>query len=240
MELNNLRDIAHHCLHLCNSTNVDAVVFSYAAEADAFVTNNPEMWKKKLEENGIKCLIKSPGSVKQGEKVVVDGSSFGSNWTKWEKKWEKQQQAVCIYNIDGLDSSVLKEMVAGHGKMILSIDKIRILSNKNLEKELKDSNQELVESAVKKELRNIVISLLLSSPMSGAEIVKVLYEKFRVFISPGMLYPALHELEKTGLLEFEYKLKNKIYRVKEKHHAEILLKDYVKVNSLLSQVLVAD
>jgi len=73
--------------------------------------------------------------------------------------------------------------------------------------------------------------------MSGIEIVKILYEKFKVFISPGMLYPTLHELEKKGLLKFEYKLKNKVYSIQEKEQAIILLKNHVRVNSLLSQLL---
>ena len=76
--------------------------------------------------------------------------------------------------------------------------------------------------------------------MSGTDLVKLLYSKFKVFVSPGMLYPTLHELEKKGLLKYEYKLKNKIYSVQEKEQAKILLKDHVRVNSLLSQFLVND
>ena len=112
-----------------------------------------------------------------------------------------------------------------------------MLSDKNLEREINELNPEIIENLVKKELKNIILSLLLSKPMSGTDLVKILYQKFRVFISPGMLYPTLHELEKNGLLTVEYKLKNKIYSVQEKKQAELLLKDHVRVNSLLSQFL---
>ncbi|MBI2672677.1 PadR family transcriptional regulator, partial [Candidatus Woesearchaeota archaeon] len=125
-------------------------------------------------------------------------------------------------------------------RMILSIDKIRMLSDKNLEGEINNLNPEVVESLVKKELKNILISLLLSKPMCGVDLVKLLYEKFKVFISPGMLYPTLHDLEKEGLISYDYKIKNKIYKVNEKNNAELLLKNHVQVTSLLSKFLVKD
>ncbi|MEK6868852.1 MAG: PadR family transcriptional regulator, partial [Nanoarchaeota archaeon] len=107
------------------------------------------------------------------------------------------------------------------------------------EKEIEELNPEIVENLVKRELKNVVLSMLLTRPMSGTDLVKLLYSKFKVFVSPGMLYPTLHELEKKGLLKYEYKLKNKVYSVHEKEQAELLLKKHVKVNSLLSEFLVS-
>ena len=80
----------------------------------------------------------------------------------------------------------------------------------------------------------------MSKPMSGTDLAKILYQKFKVFISPGMMYPTLHELEKNGLLKYEYKLKNKVYSVQEKAHAKLLLKKHVRANSLLSEFLTID
>lgn len=237
MEINQILGFANHCLHLCNNSNIEEIVLSYLVDADAFVTNNVKEWEKKLNENEIKCLIKKPHNAKQSEKIVVDGSSLGMDFEKWELKWKNQSRAICIYNIDKIDPSILSNLVNAHDKMLLSIDKIRMLSDKNLEKEINGLNPEIMENLVKKELKNIILSLLLSKPMSGTDLVKILYQKFKVFISPGMLYPTLHELEKNGLLTFEYKLKNKIYTVQEKEQAELLLKNHVRVNSLLSQFL---
>jgi len=238
MEINQILSAANHCLHLCNTSNIEEIVLSYVIDADAFVTNDVKIWERKFDEKEIKCQIKNPNNVKQSEKIVVDGSSLGTAANDLEKKWLKQTKAICIYNIDSLDPLILKHLVDAHDKMLLSIDNIRMVSHKNLEEEIEDLNPEMVESLIKKELKNIIISLLLSKPMSGTDLVKILYQKFKVFISPGMLYPTLHELEKKGMLKYEYKLKNKIYSVQEKEQAKILLKTHVRVNSLLSQFLV--
>ena len=238
MEINEILSSAGHCLHLCNNSNIKEVVSFYLMDADAFVTNNTEAWKKMLNENEIKCQIKNPNEIKQNERIVVDGSSLGKDFEKWEKKWAKQGKAICVYNIDELDPSILKNLVNAHDKMMLSTDNIRMLSDKDLEKEIDDISPKIFENLVKKELKNIILSLLLSKPMSGTELVKILYQKFKVFISPGMLYPTLHELEKNGLLKFEYKLKNKIYTVQEREQTRLVLKKHVRANSLLSEFLI--
>lgn len=231
-------NLARHCLHLCNNSNIEEIVFSYVIEADVFVTLNGEFWEKKFKENNINCRIKRPGVVNPKERIVVDGSSLGEELELWEKKWEKQAQIICIYNIDKLDPSKIKDLVNIHDKMVLSVNKIKMVSDKNLEKEINNLSPELIENLVKRELKNILVSLLLTKPLCGTDLVKILYQKFKVFISPGMLYPTLHELEKEGLLKYEYKLKNKVYSIKEKEQAEILLKNHAKANSLLSEFLV--
>ncbi|MEK7732527.1 MAG: hypothetical protein AAB363_11790, partial [Planctomycetota bacterium] len=93
MEIDKVLSLAEHCLHLCNNSNIKEIVSSYLMDADAFVTNNAEAWKKMLNENGIKCQIKAPDEIKQNERIVVDGSSLGKDFEKWEKKWAKQGKA---------------------------------------------------------------------------------------------------------------------------------------------------
>ncbi len=237
MEINEILGLAHHCLHLCNNLNIEEIVFSLVMDADVFVTTNTEFWEKKFKDHQIYCRIKRPGMVKPGERIVVDATSLGQEFMLWENKWKKQAQVICIYNIDKIDHTILKDLVALHDKMILSVNKLRVLSDKNVEKEINALGQEMVENMVKRELRNCLVSLLLVQPMCGTDLVKLLYQKFRVFISPGQLYPTLHELEKEGLLTYECKLKNKVYHIKEKEKAELLLKNHVKANSLLSELL---
>ncbi len=238
MEINQIINLAHHCLYLCNNSNIEEIIFSHVIDADIFVTADTEFWKKKFNEYQVNCLIKRPGIFKDAKKIVVDSSSLGQNFEFWEKKWEKQAQVVCIYNIDKLDSSKIKNLIKIHDKMVISINKIRILSDKNLEREINNLSPETVENLIKRELKSILISLLLTKPMCGTDLVKILYQKFKVFVSPGQLYPTLHELEKEGLLKYECKLKNKIYSIKEKEQAEVLLKTHVKVNSLISEFLI--
>ena len=238
--LNEIISLTKHCLHLCNNSNMEEIVFSYLLDADAFVTNNLETWKKKFEEREIKCRIKNPHETREEEKIVVDGSSLGQDFEKWEKKWSKQNQVVCIYNLDQLDRPILTRLVEIHDKMILSINKTRVLSDKNLETKIENLNPEIIDDVVKRELKNIVLSLLLSEPLCGTDIIKILYQKFKVFISPGMLYPILHELERGGLLKCEYKLKNKIYSVQKKEQATFILEKRNEVNFLVSKFLVND
>lgn len=238
MKINQIISLTHHCLHLCNNFNIEEIVFSYVMVADAFVTSNTEFWEKRFKQLQINCRIKRPEAVKPNERIVVDGSSLGQDLMLWEKKWETQPQVVCIYNIDKINHSILKGLVEIHDKMILSVNKVRMLSDKNLENEMNNFSPEIVDGLIKKELKHILVSMLLSNPMCGTELVKLLYQKFKVFISPGTLYPILHELEKEGLLKYEYKLKNKVYCIKEKELAEVLLKNHVKANSLLSDFLI--
>ena len=240
MIINEIMNLTTHCLHLCNNSNIEEIVFSYLIDADAFVSNDIEKWKKLFDEKEIKCPIKKPDEVKQSMRIVVDGASLGNDFEKLEKRWKNQKKAICIYNIDKIESSILKGLVDAHDKMLLSIDKIKILSDKHLEKEIDNLSSEIIEGLVKRELKNLILSLLLSKPMSGTDLVKLLYEKFKVFISPGMLYPTLHELEKRGLLKYEYKLKNKVYSVQEKEQTKLLLKKHVRANSLLSEFLVSE
>ncbi len=238
MEINQIISLSNHCLYLCNNSNIEEVVFASLIDADVFITNNIEKWQKKFDDNKIKCPINLPNKIKQNECMVIDGSSLGKDFERLERKFEKCNKAICIYNIDELELVRLKQLVALHDKMLLYTNNIKMFSDKNLEKEIDGLNPEFIENLVKRDLKNILLSLLLSKPMCGTDLVKILYKKFKVFISPGMLYPALHELEKIGLLKYECNLKSKIYSVQKKEEVKSLLEKCIKVNSFVSRSLV--
>jgi len=238
--INEIINSTKHSLHLCDNTNFKEIIFTYLLDYDVLVTKDTEFWKEEFSKNKINAKIKNSNSkLGKEEKVVVDGSSLKDNFSKYEKNLERQLQVVCVYNLNKLDSSIIKELVACHDKMILSVNNIRMLSNKdfNVEKRLEGLDPEIVEKLVKKELKNILLGVLLKEPMSGTELVKTVYTKFRVFVSPGMIYPALHELKKEGLLKYEYKLKNKIYSIAQEEQAKILLDKHTEINSLIFQSL---
>ena len=239
MDINEIINSTKHGLHLCDNTNFKEIIFAYLLDYDVLITENTKFWKEEFSKNKINAKITTPDSKLGKEKAVVDGSSFKNNFLKYEKKFEKLPQVVCVYNLNKLDSSIVKELVACHDKMILSVNNIRMLSNKKLdvEKRLEGIDPEIMEKLVKKELKNILLGVLLRKPMCGTELVKALYVKFKVFISPGMIYPTLHELKEEGLLKYEYKLKNKIYSVAQEEQAKILLDEHTKINSLISQSL---
>jgi len=239
MEINEIINSTKHCLHLCDNTNFKEIIFAYLLDYDALITENTKFWKDEFSKNKINAKIKTPNSKLGKEKIVVDGSSFKNNFLKYEKKFEKLPQVVCVYNLNNLESSTIKELVACHDKMILSVNNIRMLSNKKLdiEKRLEGIDPEIMEKLVKKELKNILLGVLLRKPMCGTELVKVVYTKFKVFISPGMIYPALHELKKEGLLKYDYELKNKIYSIIQEEQTKTLLDEHTKINSLIFQSL---
>lgn len=239
MNINEIINSTKHCLHLCDNTNFKEIIFTYLLDYDVLVTKNTEFWKEEFSKNKINAKIKTPNSKLGKEKAVVDGSSLKNDFLKYEKNLEKLQQVVCVYNLNNLDSSIIKELIASHDKMILSVNNIRMLSNKefDIEKRLENLDSKITEKLVKKELKNILLGVLLKKPLCGTELVKAVYTKFKVFISPGMIYPALHELQKEGLLKYEYELKNKIYSIVQEEQAKILLDEHAKINSLISQSL---
>ena len=240
MDINEIMGSTKHCLHLCDNTNFKEIILAYLLDYNVLITENTKFWKEEFSKNKINAKIKNSNSkLKKSEKVIVDGSSLKNNFLKYEKKLGKLSQVVCVYNLNNLDSSIIKELVACHDKMILSVNNIRMLSNNSLnaEKRLGGLDPKIVEKLVKKELKNILLGVLLRKPMCGTELVKILYVKFGVFVSPGMIYPSLNELKEEGMLKYEYKLKNKIYSIVQEEQAKILLDKHTEINSLIFQSL---
>ncbi len=241
MKAEEILEFAGHCLHLCNSHNFEETIVSHLLESDSsvFVTNDVYEWQKSFEEKGLPVQVKKPEELKgfRGRKIVVDSFSLGDDFMKWERQWNGIDRVVCVYNMDKLAPAIMEKLVDAHDKMVLSVNNVRMLSSQNLGKEMESVSPELIERVVKKELDNVVLSLLMTNPMCGSELVKVLYQKFKVFVSPGTLYPTLNELGKRGLLVYEYKLKNKVYSVKEKKKVEAVLKKQAEASLLVTQLL---
>jgi len=155
MDINEIINSTKHILHLCDNTNFKEIIFTYLLDYDVLVTKDTKFWKEEFNKNKINAKIKNPNSKFEKEKVIVDGSSLKNDFLKYEKKLEKLPQVVCVYNLNNLDSSIIKELVTCHDKMILSVNNIRMLSNKdfNVEKRLENLDSKIVEKLVKKELK---------------------------------------------------------------------------------------
>lgn len=68
------------------------------------------------------------------------------------------------------------------------------------------------ENIVRKNLENIILYSLKKQPMCGYDIIKTVFQRFHVLISPGSVYPLLYSLEDKGILKAEIeKEKTKIY-----------------------------
>jgi len=55
----------------------------------------------------------------------------------------------------------------------------------------------------------LILSILRRKPAYGYEMISVIAGEFRVFISPGSLYPILHRLEHSGFVKGEWDVPNR-------------------------------
>ena len=74
------------------------------------------------------------------------------------------------------------------------------------------------EEVVRKNLENIILHFLKKQPMCGYDIIKTVFQRFHVLMSPGAVYPLLYSLKERGILETEIKVgeRTKIYSVTKK------------------------
>lgn len=54
-------------------------------------------------------------------------------------------------------------------------------------------------------IENIVLSLSQQHPVCGYDIIKIVFQRFNVLLSPGTIYPLLYSLEEKGVLKAEVK-----------------------------------
>lgn len=144
---------------------------------------------------------------------------------------------LCAYDVSRLKQEDIKALVKGHDKLILTTDEVTLLSSEALD-EL-DLSDDSVERFVREYLDLVVLALILNTPMCGTEIIDVVHRRFNVLLSPGTIYPLLHELEENGLLKMEYMLKKKVYRPARGGEVRIgsMLKTHLKANEFLHKFL---
>lgn len=69
---------------------------------------------------------------------------------------------------------------------------------------------EAEERHVKENLGDIVLSMLKQQPMCGYDVIKVIFQKHRVLVSQGRVYPLLFSLEGKGIIKGEIKKDTRI------------------------------
>ncbi len=60
--------------------------------------------------------------------------------------------------------------------------------------------KQMPERVTKSLLDIIIMSLMVGSSMSGYDILRIIYERFKVLLSPGTIYPMISTLEVKGLV----------------------------------------
>ncbi len=75
---------------------------------------------------------------------------------------------------------------------------------------------EVRKKYAKKSLDVITLGFLKKRPMSGSELIELIYNEFGVFLNASSLYPILYRYNKEGLLKVEKEKKKKIYTITKK------------------------
>ncbi|MFH1774932.1 MAG: helix-turn-helix transcriptional regulator [Methanobacteriota archaeon] len=181
--------------------------------------------------------LKTVGSRKL--RIVVDAGSIETGHEKREEFLTKNENnsALCTYDVSKLKPEMIERLVASHDKLILTTDDVTVLSSESL-KELDVAN-EFIERFVKEYLDMVVLALIVRKPVCGMDIINIVHKNFNVLLSPGTIYPLLHELEENGLLECEYGIKKKIYRPVRSSEAKIrsILGEHLQTNEFLNRFL---
>ena len=257
-----------HTLHLyssdMNKYAIQAPFLVAAKEGAVYVTNEaPATVMKEFEGLGIELSVIKPeelgglATTDRGLRIVVDAGSINpsvlrrlsrtreaiakyidhSEREKYLTKSCKDCFILCTYDIGGLSPDLVKQLVASHDKLVLTTTDTTMLAAESLDRA--GFPAESVQRFVKDELESIVLALTLREPMCGTDIIKTIHSKFNVLLSPGTIYPLLHDLEKKGLLKCEYGVKTKTYKPMAGAEEKIrkMLEEHVKASRFLSRFL---
>jgi DNA-binding PadR family transcriptional regulator len=234
-------------------------------ETAVYVTNEgPAAVMKEFEGLDIKLSIIKPeelGGVRttdRGLRIIVDAGSIDPSALrglggrargaiaryiehipreKYLAERSKGCRILCTYDMGKLTPDLVKQLIESHDKLVLTTSDATMLASESLDKA--GITGESVERFVKDDLEPIVLALMLREPMCGTDIIKTVHDKFGVLLSPGTIYPLLHDLEKRGLLRCEYGVKTKMYKPAEGSEERIkkLLDEHVKASRFLSSFL---
>jgi len=146
----------------------------------------------------------------------------------------KNNIALCMYNISRFPPERIQKLAASHDRLILNTPDITVLSGENV-----DVTDATIERFVKEYLDVVVLAMIASKPMCGTDIVDIVHRNFNVLLSPGTVYPLLHRLKKEGLLECECSIKKKVYKPVKGREANILriLEEHSLANEFLTDFL---
>jgi predicted transcriptional regulator len=259
-----------HTLHLYSSDVSKYAIqapFFAAAEGEevVYVTNDdPEAIRREFGGFGIKLSVIRPEELEglggRGIRLVIDAGSIDPavlrkmrprarealkgfiDHTMRERYLAenfKEHLIMCTYDMGKLTPELVKQLAALHDKLMLTRSDATIVAAESLDRA--GLSAESVQQFVKDELETIVLALLVREPMCGTDIIKTIHTKFGVLLSPGTIYPLLHDLEKKKLLTCEYGVKTKTYRPVKGAEGKIrgLLEEHVKASMFLSRFLQA-
>jgi len=99
--------------------------------------------------------------------------------------------------------------------------------------------KEFKESIIKTLLPHIILTEAASHPVYGYDIIRLIRQRFGVYLGPSTVYPALNDLEKQGFIESDWDIPNgrprKIYTLTRK--GTLLLKQTSTVLAYVNQMI---
>jgi len=264
-ELGGLR----HTLHLYSSDMSKYAIqapFLTAPEGEevVYVTNDdPHTVRREFERLAVKLWVIRPEELqglagRSGMRLVIDAGSIDPavlpkmrprarkalegfiDHTMRERYLAercKKSLIMCTYDVGRLTPELVKQLAALHDKLMITRSDATIVATGSLDRARPSA--ELVQRFVKDELDTIVLAFLVREPMCGTDIIKIIHNEFGVLLSPGTIYPLLHDLEKRKLLKCEYGVKTKTYEPIEGAEERIrqMLEEHVKASRFLSRFL---
>ncbi len=205
-----------------------------------YLTNeDPKIVRKKLSKPQLLVTqTKEAYKIPKYKTVIIDGASIKEEdkFTEYQKHRSLGQSILCTYDISKLSSEKIRELVEQHDKLILTTDNTTVISAKSFsKKDLTDNG--MIDDFVKKELKTIVLALLIQKPMCGTDIKRKIFEKFDILLSSGTLYPLLHDLEEKNLLICHNGIKTKTYTPVDKKKVEDILNEHIEAKNFLTSFL---
>ena len=252
-----------------SDVNKHAIQASFLATVEAgsavYVTSeDPETVNRAFKGSNVKLMIIRPEELgklltgDRGLRVVVDASAIDSSEVKRMESRVRTRAGkyidhlrrekylaescrshtiLCTYDIGKLTPELVRDLATFHDKLMLTTSDATLLAAESLDRA--GIPQEAVQRFVKDELESIVLALLLREPLCGTDIIRTIHNQFDVLLSPGTIYPLLHDLEKRRLLKCEYGVKTKTYKPAEAAGEKIrkMLEEHVRASSFLSRFL---
>lgn len=149
--------------------------------------------------------------------------------------------ALTAYNTASIDNESIKSLIDLHERVVISTQNqfTALLPNfatkqeLNIESSLDTVSEEVVEEFIKKNLENMVLSILYQEPMCGYDVIKTISRRYHVFLNQATIYSTLYSLEKGGILKNETMPDNKtkvfILTDDGRNVAKNKLRDFTKV-----------
>jgi DNA-binding PadR family transcriptional regulator len=90
------------------------------------------------------------------------------------------------------------------------------------------------ERALKSFLDILILTEIAKKPLSGYDVISVIFKRYRFLISAGTIYSLLYKLERDGLIEGYSNGKKRLYRATDKGKltVEVILKEPIIRNYL--------